>query len=502
MTKIQKQVCDIKPGKGMSVAQSNEHLRVAQEGAYMKKIAGTMDPSREHLNFEIQRGGIVKDVNKSISIPRRIKNILKERGIKDPNEGMEAGDPQGRRTIANIILQGSRDTMLKLAFGEQEMNLKHGADNSHLTRNKGIEEWAIDMYHFVANKYGEENIAAFVVHLDETCPHIHCTLLPLTKMNKFSWKQIFAGKSKYEYAERMKRLHDELAKVNAKYGLERGESIAVTGAQHKSYLQWLQEQIAVGKETINEQSTTINNQKQQLYAINATIRQAERKLKGLTTMIQNLETKKAEILKQVAVLEDLYERGEISNERLVQQEEQLKEQLADIEAKITDKQEKLADATTHLQELARQKQSLQTSCDTIQHQIKQDMPTLLQKTIRDIDAILWGEATQQLQKEHKELQNFSQELPTEQRIKLERMMEDSLLEDIAQRGNDIAAVAATLFLGYVEQAMNYAQECGGGGNNPGTGWGRDKDEDEEAYKRRCCIMGRMMMRPVGRKLKR
>lgn len=502
MAKVQKQVCDIRPGKGMSAAQSNEHLRIAQEGAYTKKIAGTMDPSREHLNFEIGYGGVVKDVDKSISIPRRIKNILKEKGIEDPNEGLDADDPKGRRTVANIILQGSRETMLRLAFGEQEVNLKHGADNSHLYRNKGIEGWAVDMYHFIANKYGEENIAAFVVHLDETCPHIHCTVLPLTKMNKFSWKQVFAGESKYEYAERMKRLHDELAKVNAKYGLERGESVAVTGAQHKSYLQWLQEQIAAGKETINEQSATIDSQRQQLYAINAAIRQAERKLKGLTTMVQNLEAQKTEILNQVAVLNDFYEKGEISNERLTQQERQLREQLADIERKIADKRQKLEDATTHLQELTGEKQKLQISYDHIQQQIKQDMPTLFQKTIRDIDAILWGEATEQLRKEHQKLQDFSHELPAEQRAKLEHLIEGSLLEDIAKRGNDIAAVAATLFLGYVEQATNYAHECGGGGGTPSTGWGRDKDEDEEAYKRRCCIMGRMMMRPIGRKLKR
>lgn len=28
-------------------------------------------------------------------------------------------------------------------------------------------------------KYGEENIAAFIVHCDELNPHIHCTLLPI-----------------------------------------------------------------------------------------------------------------------------------------------------------------------------------------------------------------------------------------------------------------------------------------------------------------------------------
>ena len=73
-----------------------------------------------------------------------------------------------------------------------------------------------------------------------------------------------------------------------------------------------------------------------------------------------------------------------------------------------------------------------------------------------------------------------------------------MFEDLAQRGEEIAAVAAALFLGYIDQATTFAHNSGGGGG-PGGGWGRDKDEDDEAYRRRCCIMGRMMMRPAGRK---
>ena len=47
------------------------------------------------------------------------------------------------------------------------------------TRKPEIEKWALDMYKFMSDKYGEDNIAAFIVHLDETNPHIHCTLLPV-----------------------------------------------------------------------------------------------------------------------------------------------------------------------------------------------------------------------------------------------------------------------------------------------------------------------------------
>ena len=137
-------------------------------------------------------------------------DILRSRGIKDPNEGL--AEPRFR-TVVNFIFGGSRERMTELAFGDQKVNLTHGADNSHLTRCKDIEEWAKDVYRFVADKYGEENIVAFILHLDETNPHVHCTLLPI-KDGKFAYKQIFAGKDKYEFSARMKALHSEFADVN------------------------------------------------------------------------------------------------------------------------------------------------------------------------------------------------------------------------------------------------------------------------------------------------
>lgn len=99
-----------------------------------------------------------------------------------------------------------------------------------------IENWAKDMYRFMSDRFGEKNIAAFVVHLDETNPHIHCTVLPITEQNKFSWKQVMVGEnnSKFEYQKRTTELHNAIAEINAKYGLERGEPIAETGAKHRS----------------------------------------------------------------------------------------------------------------------------------------------------------------------------------------------------------------------------------------------------------------------------
>ena len=132
-------------------------------------------------------------------------DILKHRGIKDPNEGLV--EPK-YRTVVNIIFGGSRERMHELAFGTQQVDFEEGADNSRIKRKGDIERWAKDVYSFVSRRYGEQNIAAFIVHLDELNPHVHCTLLPI-KDGKFAYKEIFAGKDKFEYSERMKQLHTD-----------------------------------------------------------------------------------------------------------------------------------------------------------------------------------------------------------------------------------------------------------------------------------------------------
>ena len=509
MAKEQKQVCDIRAGKRMTIAQSNEHLRVGDISAFNANRAGNLDPTRTRLNFEIGKGGVVKEVDQKTSIAKRIKAIFDSHGIKDPNIGIEDEDLKkkrvGVRTHANIILQGSRETMRQLAFGDQQVDYEHGADNSHVTRSPEIEKWATDMYNFIARKYGEENIAAFVVHLDETNPHIHCTLVPITKSGKLSWVDFFNAKKKYDYSKHLDQLHTELAEVNEKWGLKRGDSVAQTGAQHKTYLQWLKEQILGNKKTIEEQgetitrqSTEISEQKQQLYAINAEIKTAEKKLKSFTSMLNNLKEQKEHLEIEITALEEMRDTG---NEEVEQQLKEKQQLLDEINGKISNREEQLSNVQQQLHDLAIKKHDLQREYDNQKRQMNKELPDLLDKTQREVNDTFWEMAAEEMKKDYSAMEAFSQKLPSDLRTEFNNILDTSFFEDLAQRGEQMAACAAALFLGYVDAATNIAHAGGGGGGNT-SGWGKDKDEDDEAYRRRCCIMGRMMMRPSGRKLKR
>lgn len=80
-----KQVLDIRTGKDMTTSQSNEFLRNANGGERLKRWSGNYDSTREHLNFEIKKGGVICEVDKKTSVPKRIKIL--ERGDRISETG-------------------------------------------------------------------------------------------------------------------------------------------------------------------------------------------------------------------------------------------------------------------------------------------------------------------------------------------------------------------------------------------------------------------------------
>lgn len=108
-----KQVIDCSPSAGITTNQSNEHQRRWSEKNWQRAAkTGNYDITRARLNFEIAKGCIIQPIDTSRSIPQRMRETLKERGIQDPNAELERKGKEGnRRTVVNIIFGGSRDQM-------------------------------------------------------------------------------------------------------------------------------------------------------------------------------------------------------------------------------------------------------------------------------------------------------------------------------------------------------------------------------------------------------
>ena len=482
----QKQVLDVQVSKGITTAQSNEHLRDRSEKAEKYAMSkGNYDPTRKRLNFEIAPGGKIHPIDTSRSIPKRMADILSHRGIKDPNEGLL--EPK-YRTVVNIIFGGSRQRMQELAFGTQQVDFEKGADNTRIERKRDIERWAKDVYSFVCGRYGEQNIAAFIVHLDELNPHIHCTLLPI-KDSRFAYKEIFAGKDKFEYSARMKQLHtDFFAEVNTKWGMSRGTSISETGARHRTTEEY--------RRMLSEECTTIEDNiklhQQVLGELQSDIRLAERRVKGLTTMVSNLEKQKTEKETLLSAAEYNLKENKGNAAELAIQIQMLEKELQGIIRQLADKQEKLQTADRQLIELKKDMGAIEERTEELKeegYQYSRDVHSKVDSLFKDV----------LLESVISEYRNASAQMNVSER----QLFDGSLVQSIAERGTEIMHCATMLFLGMVDDATTFAESHGGGGGGSDLKWGRDEDEDNRAWALRCMRMASRMMRStIGKKSKR
>ena len=481
-----KQVLDVQVSKGITAAQSNEHLRDRSERAEKYAMTkGNYDPTRKHLNFEVVPGGKIRPVDTSRNIPERMADILRFRGIKDPNEGL----PEPKyRTVVNIIFGGSREHMQELAFGSQKVDYEKNADNSHIQRKADIECWAKDVYSFVSGRYGEQNIAAFIVHLDEINPHVHCTLLPI-KNGRFAYKEIFAGKDKFEYSARMKQLHsDFFSEVNTKWGMSRGTCISETGARHRSteeYRRMLSEECMSIEENIKRHQQVLGE-------LQTDIRLAERRVKGLTTMVANLEVQKAEKESLLSAAELDLKENKGNAAELAARIKMLEKELQGISRQLADKQEKLQTADRQLISLKENMDAIEERTETL----KEEAYHYSQDVHSKVDTLLKDVLLEDMVSEYR---SASAQMGESER----QLLDGSLMQSIAERGTEVMHCATMLFLGMVDDATTFAESHGGGGGGSDLKWGRDEDEDNRAWALRCMRMASRMMRPaIGKKPKR
>lgn len=78
------------------------------------------------------------------------------------------------------------------------------------------------------------------------------------------------------------------------------------------------------------------------------------------------------------------------------------------------------------------------------------------------------------------------------------LFDDSFAMDFINYGDKIIYCAMYLYIGYVNEATNFAKSQGGGGSNA-KDWGRENVEDGIGWIRRCLRQATKMMKPMKRK---
>ena len=287
----------------------------------------------------------------------------------------------------------------------------------------------------------------------------------------------------------MKQLHtDFFAEVNTKWGMSRGTSISETGARHRTTEEY--------RRMLSEECTTIEDNiklhQQVLGELQSDIRLAERRVKGLTTMVSNLEKQKTEKETLLSAAEYNLKENKGNAAELAIQIQMLEKELQGIIRQLADKQEKLQTADRQLIELKKNMGAIEERTEELKeeaYQYSRDVHSKVDSLFKDV----------LLESVISEYRNASAQMIVSER----QLFDGSLVQSIAERGTEIMHCATMLFLGMVDDATTFAESHGGGGGGSDLKWGRDEDEDNRAWALRCMRMASRMMRStIGKKSKR
>mgnify|MGYP001143932615 CR=1 FL=1 len=123
-----------------------------------------------------------------------------------------------------------------------------GSDKQFFDGLSRVEQYNFfsDCHKFFAERYGEENIIAAVVHNDETTPHMHLNLMPITSDGRLCSKQLF------DKPQLQKLQTDFYESVGKRWGLQRGKE----GSQkkHLSTAEFKAKKIIEQAEAIREEN--------------------------------------------------------------------------------------------------------------------------------------------------------------------------------------------------------------------------------------------------------
>lgn len=220
------------------------------------------------------------------------------------------------------------------------------------------------------------------------------------------------------------------------------------------------------------------------------IHRAEIKLKGISTMIANLQARKDDIQTQIDQIAQQLGHSGADNDELANKSAQLRNEMEGIGEKLAVRYKMLDDANDTINEAKTRIAEMREEHREMLKSLGEDndlKATAIQKNI------LWTY--------NKMLTNSIEPLIPSLSDRQQEILDGSGYNDLTTNTDNVINCAMLLVLGYIREATTYAQSCGGS-SSPSTGWGRDKDEDDEHWWRRCIAQSAAMMRPAMHKRKR
>ena len=191
--------------------------------------------------------------------------------------------------------------------------------------------------------------------------------------------------------------------------------------------------------------------------------------------------------------------------------DRLHAELKNIEDKINDKREKLSSAEHEIENLLAVKEEkektnilLEEKNTQLETNIQKNVDNLQEREIKNMSSIALDYLNTERKEQVQKAAEYESGLSEHEKKIIDNYNKNvfggTLAEDAAVKTNEVVAVAAALYFGYIDQAIKFAStgDGGGGGNQDLSGWGRKDDEDEWAWRKRCFGMALHLMK-TGKK---
>lgn len=202
------------------------------------------DPTRTHQNREL------------IQFPDGVTNRTQAIQHRLDTAGLKRKIANNQVRAIRILLTGTHEDMMQIE------------------KNGKLEDWCQDNIDWLQKTYGIDNVVSVVLHMDESTPHLHATVVPIVQTERQRKKKEQEVKRTYRKKApaprlcaddimsraNLKRYQNTYAEAMQKYGLQRG--IEGSEAQHISTHEYYRSLMAQGKD-IQEDVEALLKQKEQ-----------------------------------------------------------------------------------------------------------------------------------------------------------------------------------------------------------------------------------------------
>ena len=202
------------------------------------------DSTRTHLNREL------------IQFPDGVTNRTQAIQYRLDTAGLKRKIANNQVRAIRILLTGTHEDMMQIE------------------KNGILDDWCQDNIDWLRKTYGSDNVVSVVLHMDESTPHLHATVVPIVHTERQRKKKEQEVKRTYRKKTpaprlcaddimsraNLKRYQNTYAEAMQKYGLQRG--IEGSEAQHISTHEYYRSLMAQGKD-IQEDVEALLKQKEQ-----------------------------------------------------------------------------------------------------------------------------------------------------------------------------------------------------------------------------------------------